>query len=55
MVPIGALFIGPFIGMFFLDMSVILAMALIILMADIVLLYAGTKLFQRENILIKWK
>ncbi len=55
MVPIGALFIGPFIGMFFLDMPVILAMALIILVADVLLLYAGTRFFRRENILISWK
>jgi len=55
MIPIGFLFIGPFIGLFFLETNIILLLALLILVVDVLLLFAGVRLFNRENILINWK
>jgi ABC-2 type transport system permease protein len=55
MIPISALLIGPFIGLFFLETSIILMLAFTILVVDVLLIIAGVKLFNRENILIKWK
>jgi ABC-2 type transport system permease protein len=54
-IPIMILFIGPFTGLFIIDVMVILLLALLFVAIDVLLLFIGVGLFDRENILIKWK
>jgi len=54
-IPIMILFIGPFTGMFIIDTTIILMLALLFIGIDVLLLFIGVGLFDRENILIKWK
>ncbi len=54
-IPIMILFIGPFTGLFVLDTTIILLLALLFVAIDVILLFVGVGLFDRENILIKWK
>lgn len=53
--PLMILFIGPMAGFIQLNSLTFLASAAIVLLADVVLVYLGVKLFQRETILTRWK
>jgi ABC-2 type transport system permease protein len=54
-VPIMALLFAQIAGVIILDLALILLSILIMLVLDAALVYAGTRLFQRENILTRWK
>jgi ABC-2 type transport system permease protein len=54
-IPLMVLFIGPMAGFIQLNSVTFLVSSLIVLLADIVLVYLGVKLFQRETILTRWK
>lgn len=54
-VPLMVLFIGPLAGIIQLNLTTFLIVSLIVLAADVVLVYLGVKLFQRETILTRWK
>lgn len=54
-VPLMILFIGPMTGFIQLSSLTFWISALLVLLADIVLVYLGVKLFQRETILTRWK
>lgn len=53
--PLMILFIGPMTGFIQLSSTIFWISALIVLLADVVLVYLGVKLFQRETILTRWK
>jgi ABC-2 type transport system permease protein len=53
--PLMVLFIGPLAGFIQLNVQTFLIASMIVLVADIVLVYLGVKLFQRETILTRWK
>lgn len=53
--PLIALFMGQSFGLFTVNESVILWIALLLLLLDAGLLYFATQLFQRETILTRWK
>ena len=53
--PLMILLIGPMTGFVQLSSSTFWISALIVLLADVVLVYLGVKLFQRETILTRWK
>jgi hypothetical protein len=42
-------------GLIFLNRSLILWIAFLMVVLDLVLLFFATRLFQRENILTRWK
>jgi ABC-2 type transport system permease protein len=54
-IPLMVLFIGPMAGFIQLSSLTFLVSAAIVFIADIVLVYLGVKLFQRETILTRWK
>jgi len=54
-VPLLALFFGQIAGLIVLNMVVIGFSILAMLALDVALVYAGTRLFQRETILTRWK
>lgn len=54
-VPLMVLFIGPLAGFIQLSAATFWISAAIALLADVVLVYLGVKLFQRETILTRWK
>jgi ABC-2 type transport system permease protein len=54
-IPILAIFMGQSFGFIQVNAVVIVWMALILLLVDAALLYFATQLFQRENILTRWK
>lgn len=54
-IPLMVLFIGPMAGFIQLNSVTFLVSAAIVLAADVVLVYLGVKLFQRETILTRWK
>ncbi len=53
--PLMVLFIGPLVGFIQLNVTTFIIVALITLVLDVVLVYLGVKLFQRETILTRWK
>lgn len=53
--PIILLIIGQSIGLILIDRQIMILIALVVLVADVVLLYLASRLFQRENILTRWK
>jgi len=54
-VPIMAIFIGQMMGLFLIDETVILAICVVMLAADIVVVKIGSELFDREEILTRWR
>jgi len=54
-IPLIALFMGQTFGLIQMNLTVTIWIALVLLALDIVMLYIATQLFQRENILTKWK
>jgi ABC-2 type transport system permease protein len=53
--PVMAVFFGQIAGLFFLNARLILWMGLGLLIVDAGMLAFATQLFQRENILVRWK
>lgn len=53
--PVLGLFFGQIAGLFFLNRQIILALAAILLLLDAFMVYVAVRLFQRENILTRWK
>ncbi len=53
--PLMILFLGPLAGLIQLNVLTFLIAALVAVIADVVLVYLGVKLFQRETILTRWK
>ena len=54
-VPLLGFFFGQMAGLFLLDTRLILAVAVVLVLVDIGLVYLGVGMFQRETILTKWK
>lgn len=55
MIPIFGLFMGQTFGLFQMSNSLVLWTVLVMFTVDAVLLYFAIQLFQRENILTRWK
>ncbi len=53
--PLMVLFIGPLAGFIQLNTATFLIASLIVVAFDVILVYLGVKLFQRETILTRWK
>jgi ABC-2 type transport system permease protein len=53
--PIVGLIVAQTTGLIFLNRSLILWIAFLMVVLDLVLLFFATRLFQRENILTRWK
>lgn len=53
--PLLALFFGQITGMFFLNKTLILLIALGLIILDAGLIFIAVRMFQRENILTRWK
>ncbi len=54
-VPVLAGFFGQVAGLFVLNKQIISIVALVMLVLDGLLLYLTTRVFQREQILTRWK
>jgi ABC-2 type transport system permease protein len=54
-VPLLALFFGQIAGLIFINKSVILVMAAVLVLLDLGAIYLTVQLFQRETILTRWK
>jgi ABC-2 type transport system permease protein len=54
-VPVLAGFFGQVAGLFVLNKQIISVVALVMLVLDALLLYLTTRVFQREQILTRWK
>lgn len=54
-VPILGLMFGQVAGVIVLNLQLMLFVAAVLVVADVALIYAGARLFQRETILTKWK
>jgi ABC-2 type transport system permease protein len=53
--PVLAGFFGQVAGLFVLNKQIISVVALVMLVLDLLLLYLTTRVFQREQILTRWK
>ncbi len=53
--PVMAIFIGQLMGAVVLDQTLLLSIASALTFIDVALMYFATRLFQRENILTRWK
>ena len=53
--PLILLVIGQAVGLILIDRQMMLWLALVVLLADVVLIYLAVRLFQRETILTRWK
>lgn len=53
--PIVLLFVGQTVGLLIIDMQFVLWMALVFLVFDVLLVWLAMRVFQRENILTRWK
>ena len=53
--PVMAIFIGQLMGAIIVNQSFLLILAGALVLVDAALLYFATELFQRENILTRWK
>jgi ABC-2 type transport system permease protein len=54
-VPVLALFFGQISGLFILNTTLILIIAVVLVVIDILLVYFAVQVFQRENIITRWK
>lgn len=54
-VPVMAVLFGQLAGLIVLNLTLIFASILVMLAIDVALIIAGARLFQRENILTRWK
>jgi len=53
--PLMVLFLGPLTGFITLNSTTFLLSAAVVALLDVVVVYLGVKLFQRETILTRWK
>lgn len=53
--PLLGAFFGQIAGLFFINIGLVLGTAVVLLVIDIVMIYLAVRLFQRENILTRWK
>jgi ABC-2 type transport system permease protein len=53
--PVMAIFIGQLMGAVIVNQTFLLALAAALVVVDLALMYFATRLFQRENILTRWK
>jgi ABC-2 type transport system permease protein len=53
--PLLALFFGQISGLVILNSNLILGMAGFLVVLDVILIYLAIRLFERENILTRWK
>ena len=53
--PVSALFVAQLAGQFLLGVSALLLTAAVLALANVVLLWIGVRVFQRETILMRWK
>ena len=53
--PLLGAFFGQIAGLFFINTGLVLGTAVVLLVIDIVMIYLAVRLFQRENILTRWK
>jgi ABC-2 type transport system permease protein len=53
--PVMAMFIGQLAGAVIINQTFLLALASGLIVIDVALMYFATRLFQRENILTRWK
>lgn len=53
--PVLAIFFGQLAGLFVVNQQLILVAALVLVLFDAFLIYLSVQLFQRENILTRWK
>jgi ABC-2 type transport system permease protein len=54
-VPVMAGFFGQVAGLFVLDRTIITVVAAVMLALDALMIYLATRVFQRENILTRWR
>jgi ABC-2 type transport system permease protein len=54
-IPVVALFIAQLQGLFFLTPALVLGAAVVLAGIDVLVLFAGVRLFDRETILTRWK
>jgi len=55
MIPLLGLFFGQVMGLIFINETLVLWMALVLVVVDAGLIFFATQLFQRETILTRWK
>ncbi|MEZ5286024.1 MAG: ABC transporter permease subunit [Vicinamibacterales bacterium] len=53
--PIVALFLSQLVGQFLLGTTALLAVAVVIALADLLLVWVGVRVFDRETILLRWR
>ncbi len=53
--PLLGVFFGQIAGLFFVNSSLVFATAVFLFLLDILMVYLAVRLFQRENILTRWK
>ena len=54
-IPVLALFFGQVSGLFFLNASLVLVIAAVLVLVDVLMIYLAIRIFQRETILTRWK
>ncbi len=54
-IPLLALFFGQIAGLFVLNSTLILLVCVVLVLLDVFMIYMAVRLFQRENILTRWK
>jgi ABC-2 type transport system permease protein len=54
-IPVLAIFFGQIAGLFILNSALILILCVVLAFVDILMIYLAVRLFQRENILTRWK
>ncbi len=54
-IPLLGVFFGQIAGLFIIDRTFVIASALVLLVADAIMIYFAVRLFQRETILTRWK
>jgi ABC-2 type transport system permease protein len=54
-IPVLALFFGQVSGLFFLNASLVLVIAAVMVLVDALMIYLAVRIFQRETILTRWK
>jgi ABC-2 type transport system permease protein len=53
--PLTALFVAQLAGQFLLGVSALVMTAAILVVINLVLLWVGVRVFQRETILVRWR
>ena len=53
--PLLGAFFGQIAGLFFINGSLVIGTAIVLFLLDILMVYLAVRLFQRENILTRWK